>query len=423
METYCLKHQLLHHQADFFELLNKGIAYPALVGGFGCGKTRTIIGAAIHLMIKYPGVLGGIFEPTYGDIRDIIIPEFDTYCDEYGIMHSYNNNSGIYTTSLGRVKMKSMHNPNDIKGFQIGWGFIDELDTMKPEDAELAWNKIIARARIPLPDRTDNPVGVATTPEGFGFIYKRWVEEKGDDYEIVHGKTIDNPFISEGYYKNLLSSYTVELQKAYLNGEFVNLRSGSVYYAFNRDSLQKVELDPVLPVNLCFDFNVDPGCMVITQDKSNDIRVIAEVFLRNSNTWDLCSEAKSILPKDCSVVIYGDAAGRARDTRSQSVGYSDYTIIEEELGSYFQEVSFDVPAANPSIKDRVNAVNNKLEKGHVQIHPDCKKLAKDLEQVIWKGHGLDKDNLDLTHISDAFGYYIIRKFPIIRQRNHKAVAL
>lgn len=370
------------------------------------------------MLIKYPEINGAIFEPTYGDIRDIIVPALDSFCDEYGILHSWNKKDNIYTLPFGKIMLRSMHDPKSIVGFEVGWAFVDEIDTLSVEKARLAWEKIIARARIPLPDGAPNVVGAATTPEGFGFCYNRWVKNSAEGYKRVHGKTISAlkaGFISTTYVQNLKESYTEELQKAYLEGQFVNLTSSCFYYGFSEENIKEVSIDRALPINLCFDFNVDPAVACIAQDKGpNDIRAVDSVYIRNSNTREVCEAIKEKLSdfRSMDVVVYGDASGFARDTRSN---ISDYIIIEEELKPFFRNFRFDVGRSNPSIRDRENAVNNYLQKKYIWVDPKNEALIEDFRQIVRKGDDMDKSNSMLTHISDAFGYFVHKKYPIQRK--------
>lgn len=421
---------LLSHQADYFDLIfgANPVPFPLLVGGYGCGKTRTIVAATIKLQIKYKGIPWAIFEPTYGDIRDIMIPALDSFCDEYRIPHSYNKQSSIYVTPFGKIYLKSMHEPDSIVGFEVGGAFADELDTMAPDKAKRAWDKIIARARIPLPDGSPNIVGAATTPEGFGFCYKQWVENDSPLYQRVHGKTITSlnaGFISKSYVENLIASYTKELQKAYLEGLFVNLNAATFYYGYSEENVMPIKIDPSLDISLCFDFNVDPAVAAIVQDRGReDIRVIDTVYLPFreqggvGSTKAVCRSIKNKLEgfTDLRVNVYGDASGLSRDTRSN---VSDYAIIEEELSVVFDSFSFQLPSKNPGVKDRENAVNNSLQKNHITIDPRCKPLINDFRKITRKGNEMDKSDSDLTHISDAFGYFVSRKYPIIRERRHR----
>lgn len=64
---------------------------------------------------------------------------------------------------------------------------------------------------------------------------------------------------------------------------------------------------------------------------------------------------------------------------------------------------------NPLVVNRVNSMNNNLSKGNIVIDPKCKALIRDLEQVVNKEgtREIDKTtNKDLTHCSDALGYYV-----------------
>ena len=54
-------------------------------------------------------------------------------------------------------------------------------------------------------------------------------------------------------------------------------------------------------------------------------------------------------------------------------------------------------------------MNNNLAKGNMVIDPKCKGLIRDLEQVVNKEGTRDIDkttNKELTHLSDALGYYV-----------------
>lgn len=83
--------------------------------------------------------------------------------------------------------------------------FIYELDTLKMEHAQEAWNKIIARNRQ-VPDtylatspKPVNTVSIFTTPEGFRFVHDRWVINKKPGYEMIQASTLSNPLLPGDY--------------------------------------------------------------------------------------------------------------------------------------------------------------------------------------------------------------------------------
>jgi hypothetical protein len=115
-----------------------------------------------------------------------------------------------------------------------------------------------------------------------------------------------------------------------------------------------------------------------------------------------------------------------------SASRTDWQIIKNFFGRYpdLYHVGFRLPSANPPVKDRVNCVNavlhNHAGEHRLLIHPACKHLIRDLEQVCWKAdpHGnvladLDKSDPMRTHVSDALGYCLSREFPMQAQRGER----
>jgi hypothetical protein len=173
---------------------------------------------------------------------------------------------------------------------------------------------------------------------------------------------------------------------------------------------------PELPIELSCDFNVDPMCWTLGQHKGDLAWEFGEIMIPGSaTTGDACREFVRRFPRE-TVVVYGDATGKARDTRSKR---SDYDIIAEMLGDGRRRLSFDVPARNPPVTSRVNAFNSLLKSasGDVRYYlsPDCKTLADDLARVSWKPgtREIDGRNKQLTHASSAAGYRLSRLFPIV----------
>jgi hypothetical protein len=306
-----------------------------------------------------------------------------------------------------------MDNPAGIVSYEVGHSLVDEIDLFSKDKAEERWRKILARNRERLPDGSKNTAGAMTTPEGYNFAYDRWKKNATSQYQMFKARTEDNIFVSKDYVQDLKDSYDETLLKAYLEGEFVNLKQGSIYYAFNMEKhtiSKKLPLDPTLPVNICVDFNVDPMIWLIVQDRGKEnIRVLREVTTRNTNTWDQCGAIKELVPKNYDIVIYGDASGTHRDTRGTN---TDYAIIEKEFRGYYRSIKYQVPGGNPAVLSRIKCVNNLMDKGFILIQDKC-----DLVQCCYTPKGeVDKTDLKRTHASEALGYYINYKFPIKVQK-------
>lgn len=172
-------------QAEFLQLPHK---FKAFVAGFGSGKTWVGCARLCKHTLEFPKVNSGYFAPTYGQIRDIFYPTIDEVAFDWGSsvkIHQSNKEVHLYNGSIyrGTILCRSMDNANDIVGFKIGKGLIDEMDLMKTEKAEIAWRKIIARMRYNIPGLL-NGIDVTTTPEGFKFVYRQFYKQLLENPEL-----------------------------------------------------------------------------------------------------------------------------------------------------------------------------------------------------------------------------------------------
>src|SRR3990172_4002437 len=144
--------------------------YPLFIGGFGAGKSESLIKRSLLQKIRYPDLDQGYFAPTYDLIRLIAWVRYQSLLDEWKIPYRANKSDGTITVmNRGKIIFRSMDKPDGIVGFEIADAVIDELDTLKQEHAQNSWNKIIARCRQFKKDGEQNTAAVGTTPEGFKF--------------------------------------------------------------------------------------------------------------------------------------------------------------------------------------------------------------------------------------------------------------
>jgi hypothetical protein len=214
----------------------------------------------------------------------------------------------------------------------------------------------------------------------------------------------------------------------------VSLEGSTIYYAFDRtEHVKPVEYDSALPILWAHDFNIGqdkPMSSCLAQIKKGpgpvgkdgkatvrpELHVFDELILDTSDTNDAVEECKARLEKlgakPSQVRIYGDASGRAGDSRSKT---TDYSILRD-AGFVDQRV----PPSNPPIRDRHNAVNALLRNAagdvRLRIDPRCKVLAKGLEVVKLRGGAqyLEEERRE-QHVTTALGYLVMVEFPIKRQ--------
>ena len=149
-----------------------------------------------------------------------------------------------------------MENWERLIGINAAWIICDEFDTSKTEIALKAYEKLLGRLRA----GNTRQFIITTTPEGFRATYQIFIEKGGEAKRLIKAKTVDNKYLPPDFIDTLKEQYPENLLKAYLEGEFVNLTSGTVYSYFSRDrhaSTETIKEGETLHIGA--DFNVG-GC-------------------------------------------------------------------------------------------------------------------------------------------------------------------
>ena len=400
-----------HSQEAF--IYNKS-AFPAFVGGFGSGKTAAAIARIMTLKRLCPKQDVAYYLPTYGLVEDIAYQRFPMLFEKHGLPFKLNRQAATLQTDIGRIIFRTMDNPDKIIGYEVAHSVCDELDTLPIEKARNVWNKVIARNRqkafTNAGTAIPNSVAVATTPEGFRFVYDRWVKNKAAGYDLVRAKTMDNAHnLPADYIDNLRNSYSSQLLAAYLDGEFVNLTAGSVYPEFDRAlNATNETIAPKETLHIGCDFNVTKMSAVIHVLRGDDPHAAMEI----TDVFDTPAMARIIKERyrdnGHSIMIYPDASGSGR--RSNNASESDIAILKQH------GFHVCVNSTNPAVKDRVLSMNRMLHnegERRYRVNPQhCPQLVESLEKQPYDKNGEPDKASGLDHILDAAGYFIAYKYPI-----------
>jgi len=385
--------------------------------GYGSGKSYVgTMGICKHFW-EFPGINQGYFAPTYTTIRDVFYPTIEEVAHSFGLsaeIKTGNHEAHIYEGRKfrGVVKCRSMDKPSSIVGFKIGHAMIDELDTLPIHKAEEAWQKIIARMRYKKTGLV-NGIDITTTPEGFRFCHKKFVQllaekpELRGNYGIIQASTYDNEVnLPDDYISSLYESYPEALIEAYINGLFVNLTSGTVYRNYDRKRCSSRErIVPEEPISIGMDFNVQNMAASIFVQRPTGYHAVAElkdVF----DTPDMIRIIKERF-KDHKIFVYPDASGKNR----KSVGASKTDI------SLLEQAGFRIRAnnSNPLVRDRVLSTNKAFEMGKVYVNDQaCPTIARCLEQQAYDDNGEPDKKGGFDHQNDSFSYFTAYEFPVIK---------
>ena len=389
-----------------FKYINHTAKFPALVAGFGAGKTEAAVLRCIIGKLRNPSTNRGFYEPTYDLIRMIAWPRFEEILTNLEIPYKLYK-SPLNYIDLGRhgqIIFRSMENINRIIGYEHADADIDELDTLKASDAGAAFRAIMARNRQIKPDGSPNTIGVTTTPEGFKFVYQTWKKDPKPDFVIIQAPTSSNPHLPADYLDNLKAIYPSQLLQAYTEGEFVNLTQGTVYTGFDRvrnNSTETIQEYDQLLVGM--DFNVTNMSAVIYVLRGEVYHAVEELC----GIYDTPSMITALKERylNHNVAIYPDASGGSRKTVDASI--SDISLLES--AGY----TIRVNKKNPFIKDRVMATNSAFESGTLMINCErCQELAGNFEQLSYDANGNPDKTSGLDHLIDAATYPIAYELPI-----------
>lgn len=391
-----------------FKYITTQAKFPAMVAGFGAGKTEAAIQRCIIGKLKNPNTNRGFYEPTYDLIRMIAWPRFEEILTQMEIPYTLAKSplNMIDLGKYGQIIFRSMDNINRIIGYEHADADIDELDTLKAVDAAAAFRAVMARNRQIKASGEPNTIGVTTTPEGFKFVYQTWKKSPKDGYEIIQAPTESNPHLPDDYVQSLKDIYPSQMLSAYLKGEFVNLTQGTVYSSYNREannSQEQVESDDQVLIGM--DFNVTNMSAVVYVQRGKTYHAVDEFV----GVYDTPAMIKIIQERfeGHSIAIYPDASGRSRKTVDASV--SDITLLES--------AGFAVRAnrRNPFVKDRVMAANAAFEGKRVMVNSDkCSELAGNLEQLSYDANGAPDKTSNIDHLPDAATYLIAYEMPILK---------
>ena len=387
--------------------------YRAYVGGFGSGKTFVGCLDLIIFFAKHPGTVQGYFGPTYPGIRDIFYPTFEEAAELMGfrcVIREANKECHVYRGGnyYGTVICRSMDNPASIIGFKISRALVDEIDVLQAKKADQAWNKIVARLRLVI-DGVQNSIGVTTTPEGFKWAYNKFADNPTPSYSMVQASTFENAeYLPPDYIDTLKETYPDQLITAYLNGDFVNLTSGTVYRSYDRNKHRSNEsVREGEPVFVGMDFNIDNMAATVYVLRDKAYHAVDQVA-KGYNTPSVAETLKARYPNN-KIIVYPDSSGKNR-TRMGGASESDIAILRNDYGFECRYKS-----TNPPVKDRINATNKAFEDGRLFVNDKaCPDVAACYEQQVYNEHGEPDKKSGNDHQNDASTYPIAYELPIVK---------
>ena len=398
---------LLPAQKEF--VLDEKHRILAYIGGFGSGKSFALTAKCLFLAMA-PGngnTTGMVCEPSFPMIRTVFIPAMDDALDRWDIDFDFRvSPQPEYTIHLPngtcKILCQSAENYQKIRGQNLAWACWDECDTSPVETAQKASEMMLARLRT----GGTQQLAVASTPEGFAWAFRTFVERPGPDKHLIRVRTQDNPNLPTEFIESLKRNYSGPLIQSYLDGHFVNLASCALYPDFDRSrhysDAEPTERDTIY---IGIDINVGNSVTQHLIRKGDAFHFFNEAVYRD--TQQIAEGLKELYPwhfEHDQLILIPDAAAKQRSTAAAQE--SDLGILKKAGHRVASQTS------NPLIQNRVNAVNVVISRDHLLVGNGCKHLRRTLEQHAFDdkgkpekgGVGMD----DLSHAGDAMGYAVFR---------------
>lgn len=314
------------------------------------------------------------------------------------------------------VLFRSLDSADTLSGIEVAWWWADEVWGTTRGAIDILTARLRQKEAALLQGLMTTTLDEPTT-----WMHERFVERFDPAImDVIYATTYDNePNLPEGYIARLKATYSPRLFDRMVLAKWVSLEEGKIYYAFDRQRHvdESIALVPERPLLWAHDFNIGAGkpmssclCQIVRREGRLHLQAVDEIILDTADTTDAAKEFTGRYGQHPGgVIVYGDAAGRARDSRSHT---TDYGILAA-AGYGAQKV----PPANPPVRDRHNAVNSLLlnSAGEVRltIHPRCKTLLKGLETVRLKpGAQYVEQETREQHVTTALGYLVAQEFPV-----------
>ena len=378
--------------------------FKVLVCGRRFGKTTLSLAWLLNNVQRHPPGLHYYIAPSYVMAKSIAWRELKRMAE--GTFISKNESElSIEFPNGGIIQLRGSENRDGLRGVSLSSAVMDEFAYMDHE----VWTEVIRPATS---DRLA-PVLFITSPAGWNWakdLYDYARDSSSENWQAWTYTTLEGGIVDSNEIEAARSELPEKTFKQEYLASFESL-SNRIYYNFDRDlhvTQDIADIKDHAELYVGIDFNVDPISAVVGLKVVDQLHIIDEVVIPNSNTTDLAQEIKSRYPNH-TLRAYPDPSGKARKTSAG--GQTDFTILEQAGFQVF------APKKAPAVADRINEVNalltNASKQHRLYIHSRCKETIKGLDGMTYKkGSSIPDKTLGLDHITDGLGYLINYEFPI-----------
>ena len=381
-------------------ILNDPSRFKVVAAGRRMGKTYASI-ASLAKYARNPNTKCMYVAPSYRMAKQIVWEDLKDLLRERNWLKKVNESELTATLINGSlIMLRSADQYDNIRGLGVDFVVIDEAADI----AEEAWQAVI---RPTLSDRQGSAL-IIGSPKGRNWFFDLYNNAKTQadwnswQFTTAEGGNVTTEEIEAA--QQDMDKRTFEQE--YL-AQFVSY-SGVIYYAFGEHNIATWphEIKQNMPLHIGMDFNVDPGAATIGIIHGLGLHIIDEVEIFGTDTREMVKEIQERWPGH-KYHVYPDASGAQR--RTSAGGVTDHLILKNA------GFKLHVGSINPSVKDRIGAVNSCLKEDNTRltIDPKCVKVINGFRKQVYKEGTRQPDkNSGLDHMMDAIGYCVNNLYPV-----------
>lgn len=398
MSVVRTEYTLLPRQYEFLygipeDKLNKDKIYNDIAlyqGGMGSGKTFCGSLRGLIFALQWPGCKGLVGAKSQDLLDSTTKEKYLWHMDNIGLKEGVhwwfeNRKTMIRFINGSSIMFKTLSDWEQFMSTEFTWIEFEEASFLD----EIVFIKLITRLReAKKHDWKDyyRALFMHTNPQGKrGWLNKHFINPKTrhDSYRYVYASTRENHHLGDEYVEMLEELYSAEQIAEMVEGLDLDNDNTIAFPQFMEDNIiEHINYDKNRPLILSCDFNYNPMCWYLMQERDGVWYIIKELIHQNVTTKEMCQLIQPTIDETGirNLVIMGDAHGRDKKTNG-----SDYGVMVSYFGDRGFNVNLRVQKSNPLIRERLSLVRGLIRnaKGVKRIYVDgsCKWLLYNFEEA------------------------------------------
>lgn len=349
------------------------IAFFFLIGGYGCGKTSSLVDATLKAIDYFSGKKDsegknpkiGVCGITLTFLKKTFSGALIQALENTKSLYKEDKANNIIYVAGVELHLTAIEDEKKIFGFDWCAAVVDELDELDTYKAVTVVKTLNERCRQRINGARRPFIVFATTSQGLKGTYQtiKSFDKNGIGYFLVRGETKDNTSLDQDKVAELYKMYSEKEVDCLLRGLFVAIDSNKPYPAYDPSKC-------IHHTDLFTDVKPEET-IYIGQDFNSGFNKAVALIVRDGIIYAIKEYSFSELRIAPKVLRY-DFPKNEIKWIPDATGSEKVSLFRKELRSY--NIRIVLRRKNPLIADRTFLVNKLLDNGRFFVCPICKNL-------------------------------------------------